>query len=72
MTRLQKLLGEENKYKYKKVQDGNKFMKDSRDDLQKLFVVLTMKKLKSEEIKLQVLCFFKTLNLGTVVMTCPA
>lgn len=63
MTRLQASLGEENKFKYNKEQDGTKFVKEARDDLQKICRILLQKKLENEDLRAEV--FELTLTLIT-------
>lgn len=62
VTRLQKSLGEENKYKYNKEQDGTKFVKEAREDLQKICRILLQKKLENEDLRAEVfkLTFYYT------------
>lgn len=54
MTRLQKSLGDENKFKFNKEQDGTKFVKDAREDLQKICRILLQKKLENEDLRAEV------------------
>ncbi|CAK1555244.1 unnamed protein product [Leptosia nina] len=50
VTRLEKQLNEEKKRKFDKEQEGSKYIKDARDDLQKLCKVLLQKKLENEDM----------------------
>lgn len=54
MTKLKKKVEEEQKNKNEKVQEGTKYVKDAREDLQKICRVLLQKKLENEDLLAEV------------------
>ncbi|XP_063826855.1 uncharacterized protein LOC135076301 [Ostrinia nubilalis] len=51
MTRLKQAIAEENYHKHEKEEEGNQYVKEARDDLQKICKVLLQKKLENEDLK---------------------
>lgn len=54
MTRNQKIVEDQNKIKNDKVQEGTKYVKEAREDLQKICRVLLQKKLENEDLLAEV------------------
>lgn len=54
MKELEKTVAEENKRKRDKELEGTKFIKEAREDLQKIYGVLLKKKLENENLKAEV------------------
>lgn len=55
MTQLKEAIDKENQYKQEKEEEGNRYIKDAREDLQKICKVLLQKKLENEDLKAEVL-----------------
>ncbi|KAL0880364.1 hypothetical protein ABMA27_002803 [Loxostege sticticalis] len=51
MTQLKEAIDKENQYKQEKEEEGNRYIKDAREDLQKICKVLLQKKLENEDLK---------------------
>lgn len=54
VTKLEKRLNEENRHKSAKEEEGRKYIKEAREELQKLSKVLLQKKLENEDMKAEV------------------
>lgn len=54
MTQLKEAIDKENQYKQEKEEEGNRYIKDAREDLQKICKVLLQKKLENEDLKAEV------------------
>lgn len=54
MVKLQKKVEQEHKFKASKEQEGTQYVKDAREDLQKICRVLLQKKLENEDLRAEV------------------
>lgn len=58
MTKLKATLTEAQKHKASKEEDGQKYIKEARDDLQKICKVLLQKKIENEDLIAEVFIIY--------------
>ncbi|KAJ0183460.1 hypothetical protein K1T71_001436 [Dendrolimus kikuchii] len=63
MTKLKKILSEENNHKLTKEQEGKQYVKEAREDLQKICRVLLQKKLENEDLLAEKDALLEEINL---------
>ncbi|CAH2982707.1 unnamed protein product [Chilo suppressalis] len=63
MTKMKKVAEDEKNYKMEKEQEGSKYIKEARDDLQKIYRLLLQKKLENEDLRAEKQTLLQELDL---------